>query len=96
MFLSLAWAYISDCDINSEALRWAGKARFDMWGAYRIMAIREYRGSLKFKGEKITQNKPSIIKSPEEYSEIINLEDLSVHHFLLTNVPWISTNFLAS
>ena len=54
MFLSLAWAYISDCDINSEALRWAGSARFDLWGAYRIMAVRDYRGSFKFKGEKIT------------------------------------------
>ena len=62
MFLILAWAYISDCDINSETLRWAGSARFDMWGAYRLMAIKEYAGSFSMKGEKVTQNKSSLLK----------------------------------
>ena len=50
MFLMFAWAYVSDVDINSETIRWAGSARFSMWGLYRIMAIRKYAGTITFTG----------------------------------------------
>ena len=38
-FLSVAWAVIADCDIDSEVLRWMGSARFTLWGAYRCLSI---------------------------------------------------------
>ena len=46
MFLMLAWAIISDCDINSEVIRWVGPARFTLWGVWRVLALRHYPGLL--------------------------------------------------
>lgn len=54
MFLSLAWAIISDCDINSEVIRCVGSPRFTIWGVYRILALRHYGGQLSFRGTKVT------------------------------------------
>lgn len=52
-FLSVAWAVVADCDINSEVIRWAGSARFTLWGVYRCLCIKKYRGSLTHDGERI-------------------------------------------
>ena len=49
-FLSVAWAIVADCDINSEVIRWAGSARFTMWGVWRCMSMIRYRGSLEYTG----------------------------------------------
>jgi sphingosine kinase len=46
MFLSLAWAIIADCDINSEVIRCVGPPRFTIWGVYRLLNIRNYPGRL--------------------------------------------------
>ena len=50
-FLSLAWAIIADIDINSEAIRCCGPARFTVWGAWRAIFLRHYFGSLRYIGE---------------------------------------------
>jgi sphingosine kinase len=55
-FLSTAWAIIADCDINSEVIRWAGSARFTLWGVLRVFFMRKYLGSLSFNGFNV-QNK---------------------------------------
>jgi sphingosine kinase len=52
-FLSTAWAVIADCDINSEVLRWMGPSRFSIWGLYRILCLKRYRGSIYFSGQKL-------------------------------------------
>ena len=44
MFLMLSWAFISDCDLNSEVFRCLGQARFTIWGLYRILNVRSYPG----------------------------------------------------
>ena len=44
MFLMMAWALVSDCDINSEAIRCIGPPRFTIWGVYRLIALRNYFG----------------------------------------------------
>lgn len=44
MFLMMSWAIISDADINSEFMRWMGNPRFTIWGAYRIVNLRQYQG----------------------------------------------------
>lgn len=48
MFLMMAWAVISDCDINSEVIRWAGHSRFTLWGIYRVASIRHYPGEFNY------------------------------------------------
>lgn len=47
-FLSLEWAIIADLDIESEALRCLGAARFDVYGLIRAVALRKYRGRLSW------------------------------------------------
>jgi sphingosine kinase len=46
MFLSLAWAIVSDIDINSEVIRCIGPTRFTIWGIYRLINLRNYLGNL--------------------------------------------------
>ena len=41
-FLSLAWAFISDVDLNSEFLRFMGGMRFDVYGTYRALWQKSY------------------------------------------------------
>jgi sphingosine kinase len=67
MFLAMAWAVIADCDINSEAIRWAGEPRFTLWGIYRVLAVRNYFGKLSFKGQDIKSNKFADLESIENY-----------------------------
>lgn len=43
-FLSQEWGLIADLDIESEALRCLGAARFDVYGAYRGLCLRKYHG----------------------------------------------------
>lgn len=45
-FLSTAWGIIGDLDIESEALRCLGAARFDVMGLVRALVLRKYSGRL--------------------------------------------------
>ncbi|XP_053565214.1 sphingosine kinase 1-like [Bombina bombina] len=47
-FLSLAWGLFSDVDIESEKYRFMGPARFSIITAYRITALRIYKGRLSY------------------------------------------------
>jgi sphingosine kinase len=49
-FLSTYWAVLADIDINSEVIRWMGSPRFTVWGTYRTLCRKIYRGSLYFSG----------------------------------------------
>ena len=46
--LSLSWALVADIDIESEALRFLGAARFTVQALLRCMLLRRYRGTLLF------------------------------------------------
>lgn len=47
-FLSLSWGLISDVDILSERIRWAGTLRQDVYGIWAILRQKRYRGRLSF------------------------------------------------
>jgi len=47
-FLSLAWAIISDVDIESEKWRWMGSARFTFGAVIKILNLRSYPARLSF------------------------------------------------
>lgn len=55
-FLSTTWAVISDCDINSETLRWVGPARFTLWGVYRTICMKRYIGDIHYEGYEVTNS----------------------------------------
>ena len=57
MFLMLAWAIVSDCDINSEVIRWIGPARFTIWGVFRVLFLRQYPAYFRFKGFQVNNRK---------------------------------------
>ena len=45
-FLSVCWAFIADVDIESERCRCCGACRFDVYGFWRILALRRYAGRI--------------------------------------------------
>jgi sphingosine kinase len=47
-FLTFSWAIIADIDIESEAIRWAGFARMDIWGVWRVLNLRTYRAKFSY------------------------------------------------
>lgn len=89
MFLSLSWAIISDCDINSEIFRCCGPPRFTVWGVYRVLNLRHYPGSLTFKGERCKQ-KTQTHEAIENFS--IETVDGAFKYLSVFNTSWISTS----
>ncbi|XP_066443601.1 sphingosine kinase 1 isoform X1 [Eleutherodactylus coqui] len=47
-FLSLAWGFVSDVDIESEKYRFMGYARFSIGTFIRLTALRSYRGRISY------------------------------------------------
>ena len=47
-FLSLAWGFISDVDIESEKLRFLGSIRIDIYALMLICLMRTYKGRFSF------------------------------------------------
>ncbi|XP_013889832.1 sphingosine kinase 2 [Austrofundulus limnaeus] len=47
-FLSVAWGFVSDVDIESERYRGLGSARFTLGTLVRIASLRSYRGRLSY------------------------------------------------
>ena len=45
-FLCVFWAFIADVDIESEKCRCCGSCRFDVYGFWRVLALRRYAGSI--------------------------------------------------
>jgi sphingosine kinase len=47
-FLTFSWGYIADIDIESEAIRFMGFLRMDIWGAWRVLNLRKYRAKFSY------------------------------------------------
>ncbi|MBN3281024.1 SPHK2 kinase, partial [Polyodon spathula] len=47
-FLSVAWGFVSDVDIESERYRGLGSARFTLGTLVRLASLRSYRGRLSY------------------------------------------------
>jgi sphingosine kinase len=47
-FLTFSWAIIADIDIESEAIRFVGYLRMDLWGAWRTLFLRKYRARFSY------------------------------------------------
>jgi len=72
-FLMFAWAFIADVDIESEVFRCCGACRFDCYGAWRVLFLRRYQGSLRWVDEEA--------KPQTQESEFL--------YFLVCNTPFI-------
>lgn len=47
-FLTFSWAIVADVDIESEALRWMGWLRMEVYTVWRVLNLRKYQGKLTY------------------------------------------------
>ncbi len=50
-FLTLAWAFIAKCDLESEKIRFIGSARFSIWGFFNLLFQTNYFASFSYANE---------------------------------------------
>jgi sphingosine kinase len=47
-FLTFTWSIIADIDIESEAIRFMGALRMDLWAVWRVLNLRTYRAKFSY------------------------------------------------
>ena len=47
-FLTFSWAMMSSIDIDSEAIRFVGALRFDLWAVYSVLRWKSYHAKLSY------------------------------------------------
>ncbi|XP_016115410.1 sphingosine kinase 1-like [Sinocyclocheilus grahami] len=62
-FLSLAWGFVADVDIESEKYRHVGAARFTVGTMVRLASPRVYRGKLAYLPIEDPMSQPSLVDS---------------------------------
>ena len=108
-FLSTAWAIIADIDINSEAVRCCGDARFTLWGIYRALWTKRYAAkSFDYNGFKLknkadwprilneiedAENEPLVEQDVSSLLNHVDLQNESMVHFVAVNTPWIGASY---
>ncbi|KAK1896156.1 Sphingosine kinase 2 [Dissostichus eleginoides] len=63
-FLSVAWGFVSDVDIESERYRGLGSARFTLGTLVRIASLRSYKGRLSYLPPSINPVSPDTTPPP--------------------------------
>ncbi|CAN9513647.1 unnamed protein product [Ophioblennius macclurei] len=63
-FLSVAWGFVSDVDIESERYRGLGSARFTLGTLVRIASLRSYKGRLSYLPPSIVSTSPDATPPP--------------------------------
>ncbi|XP_077576752.1 sphingosine kinase 2 [Stigmatopora nigra] len=63
-FLSVAWGFVSDVDIESERYRGLGSARFTLGTLVRIASLRSYKGRLSYLPPSISPPSPDATPPP--------------------------------
>ncbi|CDQ85795.1 unnamed protein product [Oncorhynchus mykiss] len=63
-FLSVAWGFVSDVDIESERYRGLGSARFTLGTLVRLASLRSYKGRLSYLPPSIVATSPDAIPPP--------------------------------
>lgn len=69
-FLSLAWGFVADVDIESEKYRHVGAARFTVGTLVRLASLRVYRGKLAYLPIENPMSQPSLVDSTAAFSNI--------------------------
>ena len=108
--LMLAWGFIADIDIESEAFRFMGETRMIITALARLVNFRNYRGRIyMLPSEQAelfqqTQASPSNCGPPCRYLPTDSKDyftawplqvDGYMQMFIASNLPWISSEFLA-
>ncbi|KAB5584634.1 hypothetical protein PHYPO_G00109760 [Pangasianodon hypophthalmus] len=83
-FLSLAWGFVADVDIESEKYRHVGAARFTMGTLVRLASLRVYKGKLAYLPAEESQSTPSQAQSTVSFTDGSNSS--SVHSHMSRNL----------
>ncbi|XP_017337775.1 sphingosine kinase 1 isoform X1 [Ictalurus punctatus] len=85
-FLSLAWGFVADVDIESEKYRYVGAARFTMGTLVRLTSLRVYKGKLAYLPAEESQFPPSPAQ-PVSFTNDSNSSSVhsSIHSHLSRN-----------
>lgn len=63
-FLSVAWGFVSDVDIESERYRGLGSARFTLGTLVRLASLRSYKGRLSYLPPAVVNPSPDATPQP--------------------------------
>ncbi|XP_007254565.2 sphingosine kinase 2 isoform X1 [Astyanax mexicanus] len=63
-FLSVAWGFVSDVDIESERYRGLGSARFTLGTLVRLASLRSYKGRLSYLPPAVINPSPDVTPQP--------------------------------
>ncbi|KAL7874628.1 hypothetical protein SRHO_G00055980 [Serrasalmus rhombeus] len=63
-FLSVAWGFVSDVDIESERYRGLGSARFTLGTLVRLASLRSYKGRLSYLPPAVVDPSPDVTPQP--------------------------------
>ncbi|XP_067093330.1 sphingosine kinase 2-like [Osmerus mordax] len=63
-FLSVAWGFVSDVDIESERYRGLGSARFTLGTLVRLASLRSYKGRLSYLPPSVISPSPDATPTP--------------------------------
>ncbi|KAI2655117.1 Sphingosine kinase 2 [Labeo rohita] len=63
-FLSVAWGFVSDVDIESERYRGLGSARFTLGTLVRLASLRSYKGRLSYLPPAMVNSSPDATPQP--------------------------------
>lgn len=77
-FLTFTWSIIADIDIESEAIRFLGFLRMDVWAVWRVLNLRTYRAKFSYlpPSEKASNTKlPPLSQSIPSDSSWVTSED---------------------
>ncbi|KAG7469405.1 hypothetical protein MATL_G00128530 [Megalops atlanticus] len=65
-FLSVAWGFVSDVDIESERYRGLGSARFTLGTLVRLASLRSYKGRLSYLPPDVVAPSPDATPPPQK------------------------------
>ncbi|KAJ8392809.1 hypothetical protein AAFF_G00070130 [Aldrovandia affinis] len=65
-FLSVAWGFVSDVDIESERYRGLGSARFTLGTLVRLASLRSYKGRLSYLPPSVVAPSPDATPPPQK------------------------------
>ncbi|TPX71172.1 hypothetical protein SpCBS45565_g01358 [Spizellomyces sp. 'palustris'] len=110
--LQLMWALLADVDFESESYRWMGGDRMTVAAIIRILRLRTYHGKLyllpvdqadqhrkspSYSMQPSASGPPRLYTSdPSQHEHWPQIISTTFTYFVATNLPWISSDFLAA
>jgi sphingosine kinase len=94
MILSFVWSIVAACDLDSEGLRFLGEARYTLMGMWRLIALKQYFGTLSFTGQQIFSNDKKQLKLLSSFQPFTLNDEFKF--LCILNTPFISQTIFSA